>query len=200
MTLILGSTSRTRQDILRRAGIQATFLSPRIDEADAKAVLSQQGITLPDQVAIHLARAKALSISVDHPTALVIGADQVLSLDQRSFDKPANIAMAREQLKLLRGRTHYLETAVCVSFNSKIIWETIQRPKLTMWHFSDAFLDDYLTVLGGTVCETVGGYKVEDLGIQLFEHIEGDYLAILGLPLLELLAFLRATDNIGRLK
>jgi septum formation protein len=128
--------------------------------------------------------------------ALVIGADQLLICEGRWFDKPSGLASARAQLQALRGRSHELITALCIVQNRARIWHTVNRPRLFMREFSDAFLDDYLAAEGTAICGSVGAYRLEGKGVQLFEHIEGDYFAILGLPLLELLGFLRNRGEI----
>jgi septum formation protein len=105
--------------------------------------------------------------------------------------KPADLADARAQLQVLRGRTHELVTATCVIRETARIWHTVSSAKLTIRHFSDAFLDTYLAAEQATVLASVGGYRLEGRGIQLFSDIQGDYFSILGLPLLELISFLR---------
>jgi septum formation protein len=125
------------------------------------------------------------------PEAIVIGADQVLSLEGRAFDKPGSRKEAREHLLQLRGRSHVLETAICCAKDGDTIWQHLGRATLTMRSFSEAFLDEYLDRMGSEVLASVGAYKLEGLGAQLFEAIDGDYFTILGMPLLPLLDFLR---------
>lgn len=196
--LILASGSAARRQLLQAAGLRVDATRPTIDEAALKHQLfSQRPDLSPQQLAAELAAAKALSVSRHAPEALVIGGDQVLSLAGRHFDKPASVAEAREHLMALRAKTHHLETALAVAQDGKIIWHHLERPALSMRGFSETFLQAYLEAMGETACETVGGYKLEGLGIQLFEKIEGDYFAILGLPLLPLLQFLRSQNIDG---
>jgi len=122
---------------------------------------------------------------------VVIGADQILVCEDGWFDKPDSITAAREQLLRLRGRLHVLATAVVCQQGEQRVWHHVVRPRLTMRRFSDAFLDDYLAAQGEEVTSTVGAYRLEGLGIHLFERVEGEHSAILGLPLLPLLDFLR---------
>ena len=122
---------------------------------------------------------------------MVIGADQILVCGGEWFDKPANLAEARSQLQTLRGRIHKLVTAACVVQEQACIWQGERWTKLTMREFSDTFLDTYLAAEGTAVLGSVGAYRLEGRGIQLFAQVEGDYFAILGLPLIELLGFLR---------
>src|SRR5205807_1751846 len=112
----------------------------------------------------------------------VIGADQILVFGGRWFDKPRDIAEARVQLRDLRGRTHVLETAVCIVQGERCLWQHIARPALTMRRFSNAFLEDYAAAEGESLLGSVGCYRFEARGVQLFETVEGEYFAILGLP------------------
>jgi septum formation protein len=122
----------------------------------------------------------------------------MLVCDGAWFDKPADAQEARGQLLALRGRRHELVSAVCVMRDGETLWHRVERPALTMRAFSEAFLDDYLARAGSDVLGSVGAYRLEKIGIQLFQRIEGDYFAILGLPLLPLLEFLREHGVIGR--
>ena len=128
---------------------------------------------------------------------MVIGADQVLNFAGKAHDKPSSMTDARAQLLRFRGKNHALETAVCCCRAGKPVWAHAIHADLTMRDFSDSFLDAYLESLGDDVLTSVGGYKLEERGIQLFSHIDGDYFGILGLPLLPLLAFLRAEGFIA---
>jgi septum formation protein len=138
-----------------------------------------------------LARAKALSVERRKPGRLVLGADQMLSLDGARFAKPESAASARAQLRRFSGRTHELHSAIAFVHNGTVLFEQVSVARLTMRAFSDRFLDLYVEAAGGAVTESVGGYQLEGLGIQLFERVEGDYFTVLGLPLLSVLDFLR---------
>jgi nucleoside triphosphate pyrophosphatase len=188
MRLVLASTSRIRAELLTRAGLTFEALRPDVDENTLKA--SAKDLS-PGDLAQSLARAKAISIAKRFPDAMVIGADQVLNLEGRSFDKPESREAARGHLLQLRGRSHVLETAICCARDGTPLFHHLGRATLTMRSFSDSFLDDYLERTGADVLTSVGAYKLEGLGAQLFESIEGDYFTILGLPLLPLLDFLR---------
>jgi len=187
MTLVLASGSAARRLMLEAVGLDFVVIPPGIDEAAAKEALHDRGLG-PREQALALAERKALS--VEH-AGLVIGADQMLAVGDDTFDKPRNLAEAREHLQRLRGRTHELATAVVVAKNNTILWRCLDTPKLAMRAFSDEFLDDYLARAGSHILQSVGAYQLEGRGAQLFESIEGDYFSILGLPLLPLLAFLR---------
>jgi septum formation protein len=144
-----------------------------------------------ENAALLLAELKAGQISLLEPDAVVIGADQILVCGDEWFDKPVDAATAADQLRVLRGRTHTLATAVVCWQGGHPLWQHVARPCLTMRQFSDTFLAAYLGAEGGEVTTTVGAYRLEGRGVHLFERIEGEHSAILGLPLLALLAFLR---------
>jgi len=190
VTVILASSSRTRSAMLEAAGIEFTSLPPGIDEESLKEELERRG-SKPAEIATALAAAKGSAVSVTHPEALVIGADQILVCEDQRFDKPPDVDAARMQLLTLRGRTHTLVTAASVSIGQSVAWSHVEQAHLTMRDFSDEFLSWYLAAAGEDVTRSVGAYKVEGLGLHLFSAIEGDHYTILGLPMLPLLAFLR---------
>jgi septum formation protein len=190
--LVLASTSPFRRHMLQAAGLHFSAVAPAVDEAVLKRDLaSARPPAGASDVAAALARAKAQAVGARMPSALVIGADQVLAFGDELFDKPADLAQAREQLQRLRGRPHQLHTAAALAEGGDIVWSRIEVATLHMRPFSDAYLDDYLAEAGPSVLNTVGGYEIEGRGIQLFERVEGDHFTIIGLPLLPLLAELR---------
>ena len=190
--LILASTSPYRRRMLEAAGLAFAAVSPEVDEAVFKRNLaSARPPAGASDIAAALARAKALAVSAHMPSALVIGADQVLALGSELFDKPGNLASGRQQLQRLRAKPHELHTAVALAEAGNIVWSHIGVATLHMREFSDAYLDAYLAGAGPAIFGTVGGYEVEGRGIQLFERIDGDHFTIIGLPLLPLLAELR---------
>jgi septum formation protein len=180
---------------MTNAGIEFTVMPAKIDERAVEAPLAASARS-PAEIAAALAEAKALSVAAARPEALVIGADQVLSADGRVWHKPANLAEARDQLIALSGRTHELHAAIAVVRGTDIGWRHAETVRLTMRPLTADFIDDYLTKVGEEALKSVGSYQVEGPGIQLFERIEGDYFAILGLPLLPLLAYLRSAGAI----
>jgi septum formation protein len=193
MTLILASASPTRERLLRQAGVSFIVEPPELDERAAERPLAETGAPAED-VATALAMAKAITISERFAGDLVIGADQTLEIDGERLNKPADMEAARRQLLALRGRTHELNTAVCCARGGGIVWQHLSVARLTMRDFSPAFAGRYLALAGAKALDSVGAYQIEGPGIQLFEAIDGDYFAILGLPLLPLLGFLRAED------
>lgn len=194
MTVILASTSPIRQTVLKHAGVDFTVRPPLANEARLKKSL---GLAKPEDIAMALAEAKALSISEPDSSNLVIGADQVLALGEAVFDKPRDLAEARAHLSALRGRTHELHSALACARYGKIIWRCLATARLTMRPFSEVFLDSYLAHMGSEATRSVGAYKMEGAGVQLLEKVEGDHFTILGLPLLSLLAFLREQGELA---
>jgi septum formation protein len=182
--LVLASRSEVRHRILQAAGIPHEVRPPDIDE---RAVEQKAGLQGPADAAQLLARAKALSVN----GTFVVGADQTLALGNRRFTKPRSRDDAREQLRMLRGQAHELHCAIALAHGGDVVFEYRETARLSMRAFSDEFLETYLDVAGSAVTRSVGAYQIEKAGVHLFDKIEGDYYAILGLPLLPLLQGLR---------
>ncbi|MTV17576.1 MULTISPECIES: Maf family protein [Bradyrhizobium] len=187
--LILASQSRARRMLLENAGLDFEALPADIDE---RAVQKNSGLSAPGEIALLLAREKALFVSRQRPGQYVVGADQTLALGQRMFSKPAGRTQAAEQLGLLAGRTHELHSAVSVARDGKVLFGDVSVARMTMRQLAAGEVESYLDHAGEAVTTSVGAYQLEGLGVHLFERIEGDHFTILGLPLLSLLAFLRA--------
>jgi len=194
--LILASASAARRRLLADAGVMAEIDPAPIDEAAIKEEYRRSGRSSAG-CAARLAEAKARAVAARHPAGLVLGADQLLDCAGEWYDKPRNRDDARDQLSRLRGRSHVLVTAAAVVRDDERLWQAVEQPRVTMRAFSDAFLERYLDAVGERVLKTVGGYELEGLGAQLVERVEGDYFAILGLPLLPLLHFLRGAGALA---
>ena len=192
--IILASGSAIRRDILTGAGIDFEVDSRPVDEAAIKAAMRDAGAT-PRDIADALAEAKALRVSRQRP-GLVIGADQVMVMDGQFFDKPADREEARRRLQIMRGRRHELIGGLVVAQDGVPVWRHLSETRLWVREFSDDFLDHYLDLEGEAVTHSVGAYRFEGLGAQLFSKVEGDFFSILGLSLLPLLDYLRTRGAI----
>lgn len=190
--IVLASGSRARREMLAAAGVPFTVQAADVDEPAIRTRLFKEDKNIAaKKVAEILAVAKAEDVSGKRPGCVIIGADQVLALDDGLLSKTANVDAAREALQRLRGRTHELHSAVAFAEDGKVNFTHVATARLTMRDFSDSFLEDYLKRAADRVTLTVGAYELEGLGIQLFEKIEGDYFTILGMPLMPVLAELR---------
>jgi septum formation protein len=176
--------------MLRDAGVDFTVSVPRIDEETILRSLESEGAK-PADIADTLAEYKARRIGDKNPAAIVIAADQVLACNRRIYAKPKDMAEAREHLLALKGQGHQLLSAVVIYEDTKPVWRHVGRAQLVMRDFSTSFLDDYLEKVGESILQCVGCYQLESQGINLFSRVQGDHFTILGLPLLEVLAFLR---------
>jgi septum formation protein len=190
-SLVLASASRTRQRVLAEAGVVFVVDPADVDETARRAAARARRLSAED-AATALAEEKALAVARRWPQALVIGADQILECGSVWFEKPRDLEAARAALLALRGRRHRLVSAVAVASAERCLWRHVGVAVMTMRPFSNAFLDRYLDTAGLEALDTVAGYRYEGPGIQLFSAVEGEVFTILGLPLLPLLAVLRA--------
>lgn len=190
--LILASKSAARRAMLSDAGVPFVVQVADVDE-DA---LKTPGVD-PVELAVELARAKALAVSRHDVDAWVLGADQTLAFDGGLVSKAATLDAARERLSAMRGRTHQLHSGAALARNGQVVWSGVDTVEMKMRDFSDAFLDAYLAAEGEALLSCVGSYRLEGLGAQLFEAVEGDYFTVLGLPLWPVLAELRRAGVIA---
>jgi septum formation protein len=193
--LILASASSARRALLEATGLRFEIIPAYIDEASVKEGAHILEASAED-TALRLARLKAQAVT-GRQSAVTIGADQILVCDNTWFDKPATMEAASHHLRTLRGRTHRLATATVAYRGGVEVWKHVTSPRLTMRRFSDSFITLYLAAEGSSILSSVGAYRLEGLGTHLFDSIEGDHSAILGLPIIPLLRFLRSCDIIA---
>lgn len=188
--LILASSSPFRRMLMENAGLSFEAHPAKVDERLIEAPLERDGAS-PDAIALVLAKAKAREVSDRFSGALVIGSDQTMSLNDRTFHKPKSMEEAAQHLMALSARTHRLNSAVALAYNGDIVWEHVSSAGLTMRALTPEFIARHLTRVGDRALTSVGAYQLEGEGLQLFSKIDGDYFTILGLPMLPLLSKLR---------
>ncbi len=186
---ILASASAVRARLLAAAGVPMEQTASGVDEEALKAELGGGG---HESLAMALAEAKAAAVSAAHPGRLVLGADQLLVLGGRRFDKPRDREQAAAHLAAFSGRAHELVTAAAALRGGVVLWRRTDRAQIHVRRLSAAMIDAYLDVVGEAALTSVGAYQFEGPGAQLFERVEGDFFTVLGLPLLPLLEFLRS--------
>ena len=197
MTLVLASTSASRQAMLRAARVPFEAVAPNVDEGEVKTAMVAAGAGARE-VADALAELKALKVSRRLPGALVLGSDQILECDDGVLlDKPAGRAGAEAHLRRLMGATHRLVCGAVIALDGQPLWRVADTARLTMRPLSDAFIAAYLDSEGEAVLGSVGAYRIEALGAQLFSRVDGDHFTVMGLPLLPVLDFLRVRGAIA---
>ncbi len=193
--LVLASASAIRAQLLSNAGLRFEVIPSEVDERAAEEPLIEAGMSSED-IALVLAEAKAVNVSEEQPGALVIGADQTLDFEGKRLTKPGSMDQARRQLLAMSGMSHALFAAIVVARDGEAIWRHVEIARMYMRDLQPAEIGRYLGRVGTSALKSVGGYQIEGVGIQLFDRIEGDYFAVLGLPLLPLLKFLRTAGAI----
>lgn len=193
-TLILASGSEIRAKLLAQARLRFEQRPVRIDETAFRDAFLGEGGSARD-LADALAEMKALRPRDTGP-ALVLGSDQVLECDGQVYSKPENPEEAMDHLRHLSGKVHHLYSAAVVCQEGAAVWRHVGHVRMTMHGLSDSFIQDYVLRNWDSIRHAVGCYKLEEEGVRLFARIDGDYFSILGLPLIELLTWLRARGDI----
>lgn len=195
MSLILASQSQSRRAMLDAAGVHYSAVPAHLDERALEAELAGAPA---DQVALALAEAKAKAVSLQHPGALVLGSDSLVSVGGRRFDKPGSSTDAAAHLRFFSGREMQLHSAAALVRDGAVIWCHAALARLQVRELSDAFIADYLSHEWPAVAGCVGVFRIEARGVQLFESIDGDHFTVLGMPLLAVLQGLRDAGELPR--
>ena len=195
MTLILASHSASRRAMLEAAGVGYEAVPAQIDERKLEAGLAGASAT---QVALALAEAKALAVSAARPGSLVLGSDSLVEVNGRRFDKPANLEQAAEHLRAFSDQTMQLHSAAALARDGRVEWRHGEVAALKVRRLSDEFIAAYLAAEWPAVAGCVGVFRIEALGVQLFDQIEGSHFTVLGMPLLAVLAALREHGALAR--
>lgn len=191
MKLVLASQSASRRAMLNDAGVPHEAVTAQVDEASAKQSLLAGGIS-PRDLADALAELKALKVSGLVPTALVLGGDSLVALDDGSLlDKPESREQAADHLRRMSGKTHDIYSAAVIAEGGRAVWRFVDRAKLHVRPLSEAFIEEYLDVEWPAIAGCVGCFRIEGPGVQLFSRTDGSQFTILGMPLLPILSYLR---------
>jgi septum formation protein len=190
MKIILASGSGVRKQILDKHNIKADIVVSNVDEEQIKATLLSENAT-PLIISKNLAEIKSTKVSNKHPDRLVLGADSVISLDNKLINKPKSRKEALEILKKLNNSKHYLISSVCISKNGAMIWNHSDQSELKMKNFKEEELTKYLDKIKTETLLMYGVYQVEADGLNLFEYIKGDRDSIMGLPIKQIINYIK---------
>ena len=193
MSLVLASQSSSRRAMLEAAGVSFEALPAAVDERAIEAGLEGSAA----DIALALARAKALAVSAQRPGRVVLGSDSLIEVDGRRFDKPASREEAAQHLRFFSGRIMHLHSAAALARDGEVLWDHGALAKLKLRQLSDQFITAYLGHEWPEVASCVGVFRIEARGVQLFEAIEGDQFTVLGMPLLPVLGALRELGELA---
>tara|TARA_Y100001970_G_C14200069_1_gene840576 strand:+ start:1094 stop:1678 length:585 start_codon:yes stop_codon:yes gene_type:complete len=192
--IILASKSGVRKKIMEQKSISCKVVPSNVDEDQAKLSLQAAGAD-PEMISKNLAELKSIKVSKQFPNELVLGADSVISLDNKLINKPASRREAMEILKKLNGAIHFLISSVCISKNSSMIWNYTDKSELKMKNLSDNQLEKYLSKIKTETLLAYGVYQIEAGGLELFEYVKGDKNSIMGLPIDEINKYIERYKN-----
>ena len=182
MKIILASKSGVRKQILDRYKINSSVVPSNVDEDQVKEALLEKGAD-PEMISKNLAELKSIKVSSTQPNKLVLGADSVVSLDERVINKPKDREEALKILKKLNGKKHFLISSVCITKNGSMIWNYTDKSELKMKNLSVDYLKNYLNKIDTETLRSYGVYQIEANGLDLFEYVKGDQDSIMGLPI-----------------
>jgi len=191
MNLILASKSGVRKEILERNNFNCEVVGSGVDEDQVKDSLLAVGAD-PTLISKNLAELKSTKVSLKYPDQLVLGADSVISLNNELINKPTSRTEALSILKKLNGSKHYLITSVCISKNGSMIWNFTDQSELIMKNLTDKELDNYLKKIKTETLLAYGVYQIEAGGLELFSEVRGDRDSIMGLPIKEVIAYIKS--------
>ena len=190
MKIILASGSGVRKKILDKHNIESNVVVSNVDEDQVKKALLSENAT-PLIISKNLAEIKSIKVSKKHPNRLVLGADSVISLNDKLINKPRSREEALEILKALNNSRHYLISSVCISKNGAMIWNHSDESELKMKNFEKSELIEYLDKIKTETLLMYGVYQVEADGVNLFEYIKGDRDSIMGLPIKQIMNYIK---------
>ena len=186
--LVLASQSESRKAMLVAAGVNFTSIPAQLDERALEVSLAGEAL---GTIVLALAQAKALAVSAGHSDALVLGSDSLVAAGGRRFDKPQSRAEAAAHLRFFSGRVMQLHSAAALTRGELTLWSVADLVTLRVRHLSEGFIASYLDTEWPAVAGCVGVFRIEAMGVQLFESIEGNHFTVLGMPLLPVLGALR---------
>ena len=192
MKIILASKSGVRKKILEKNNVNCTVVPSNVDEEQVKDSLLAVGAN-PMLISKNLAELKSIKVSGKYPDQLVLGADSVISLDNKLINKPSSREEGLQILKKLNGSKHYLITSVCISKNGAMVWNFTDQSELKMKQFSENELTNYLSKISTEILLAYGVYQIEAGGLELFETIKGDRDTIMGLPIKQVIEYINQT-------
>ena len=192
MKIILASKSGVRKKILEKNNVSCTVVPSNVDEEQVKDSLLAVGAN-PMLISKNLAELKSIKVSGKYPDQLVLGADSVISLDNKLINKPSSREEGLQILKKLNGSKHYLITSVCISKNGAMVWNFTDQSELKMKQFSEYELTNYLSKISTEILLAYGVYQIEAGGLELFETIKGDRDTIMGLPIKQVIEYINQT-------
>lgn len=190
MKIILASKSGVRKKILDKYNVKSDVIVSNVDEDEVKLSLIQEGAS-PLVVSKNLAEIKSIKVSSKNPDRIVLGADSVISLNNKLINKPKSREEAMKILKKLNNSKHYLISSACISKNGSMIWNHSESSELKMKNFTEKELSTYLKKIETETLLAYGVYQVEAEGKELFEYIKGDHESIMGLPIKEIINYIK---------